>query len=283
MAVHLPLPAPEWVTGLWRRESIVYSDGTEDRSTCVLWGQTRSLYVDLRIPAGRPSVRGRRCFDEFSRDELLLLAEQMGFAGHIYLEGDLCTWIRAIDFQPNTGRADRGRLKLEGDVLHERGEASSVLAKEYHEIFHREAKGERCRAALQCLLPVNGGARGDAGATAILVLIDDHFLFARARAEELPHAQSLRELVLSAGNDRSLIHRYLDCEISTGVIDGSDPWQVQSSTIPFREGQRLLPRSSVVKGGDAASFELCSDSEVQHWRMVESSIPADDLVTLFNR
>src|SRR5919198_665992 len=117
MAVHLPPPAPEWLTGLWRRESIVYSDGTEDRSTGVLWGQTRSFYVDQRIPAGRPSARGRRCFDEFSHDELLLLADQMGFAGHIFLDGDLCTWIRSIDFQPNTGRADRGRLQLKGEVL----------------------------------------------------------------------------------------------------------------------------------------------------------------------
>jgi hypothetical protein len=120
MAAHSPPPAPEWLTGIWRRESIVYSDGTEDRSTCVLWGQTRSRYVDLRIPADRPPARGRRSFDDFSEGELLLLAEQMGFAGHVVLKGDVCTWIRYIDYQPNTGRPDSGRLELNGDALHER-------------------------------------------------------------------------------------------------------------------------------------------------------------------
>jgi hypothetical protein len=86
----------------------------------------------------------------------------------------------------------------------------------------------------------------------VLILIDNHFLFAQARSEELPQGQSLRELVLAAGKDRSLIHRYLDCEISVGKIEGNDPWLVISSTIPFREQQRLLPRSSVVQRGEPA-------------------------------
>ena len=206
MAAHSPPPAPEWLTGIWRRKSIVYSDGTEDRSTCVLWGQTRSRYVDLRIPADRPPARGRRSFDDFSEGELLLLAEQMGFAGHVVLKGDVCTWIRYIDFQPNTGRPDSGRLELNGDALHERGEASSVLGRDYHEIFHREHKAERC-CALQSFAPTQGGVNEEGTARAVLILIDNHFLFAQARSEELPQGQSLRELVLAAGKDRSLIHR----------------------------------------------------------------------------
>jgi hypothetical protein len=283
MAAHSPPPAPEWLTGIWRRESIVYSDGTEDRSTCVLWGQTRSRYVDLRIPADRPPARGRRSFDDFSEGELLLLAEQMGFAGHVVLKGDVCTWIRYIDYQPNTGRPDSGRLELNGDALHERGEASSVLGRDYHEIFHREHKAERCCAALQSFAPTQGGANEEGTARAVLILIDNHFLFAQARSEELPQGQSLRELVLAAGKDRSLIHRYLDCEISFGNIEGNDPWLVISSTIPFRERQRLLPRSSVVQRGETGSLVLCSDSSLQHWRIIDSSLPTDDLVTLFSR
>jgi hypothetical protein len=133
------------------------------------------------------------------------------------------------------------------------------------------------------LLPVNAGACGGGGAPAVLVLIDDHFLFARARAEELPPAQSLRELVMVAGDDRSLIYRYLDCEISTGSIEGSAPWQVKWSTIPFREGERLLPRPSVVKAGEAGTLALGSDSSLQEWTVIDSSIPADDLVDLFRR
>ena len=249
----------------------------------MLWGQTRSRYVDLRIPADRPPARGRRSFDDFSEGELLLLSEQMGFAGHVVLKGDVCTWIRYIDYQPNTGRPDSGRLELNGDALHERGEASSVLGRDYHEIFHREHKAERCCAALQSFAPTQGGANEEGTARAVLILIDNHFLFAQARSEELPQGQSLRELVLAAGKDRSLIHRYLDCEISVGKIEGNDPWLVISSTIPFRERQRLLPRSSVVQRGETGSLVLCSDSSLQHWRIIDSSLPTDDLVTLFSR
>jgi hypothetical protein len=283
MPAQSPPPSPAWLVGLWRREAIVFSDGTEDRTTRVLWGQTRSLYVDLRIPADRPPARGRSSFDEFSEVELLRLADQMGFAGHVVLEGDLCSWVRYIDFQPNTGRLDRGRLELDGETLHERGESSSVLAKDYHEIFHREQKAERRCAALQCFLLMEGSAHEEGAGSAVLVLIDDQFLFARSRPQELPHAQSLRNLILAAGDDRALIHAYLDCEISTGTIEGSNPWRIRSSTIPFREGQRLFPRSSAANNEEMSSLELHGDHRFRHWQIIDSSIPSDDLLTLFSR
>ena len=67
--VHLPAletrrphrpDVPEWLVGLWRRESIRFTDGTIDRTTRVFWGQTRSLCVDIRAPLARPEAMGRR-------------------------------------------------------------------------------------------------------------------------------------------------------------------------------------------------------------------------------
>ena len=51
--------APAWLVGLWQRHEMLLPDGTADRTTRVFWGQTRSLYVDLRVPADRPTGEGR--------------------------------------------------------------------------------------------------------------------------------------------------------------------------------------------------------------------------------
>ena len=68
--------APNWLVGLWRRESIELRDGTFDRMTGVFWGQTRNLFVDLRIPANRPASLGRRGFEDFTLEELGRIAER---------------------------------------------------------------------------------------------------------------------------------------------------------------------------------------------------------------
>lgn len=276
----LPPRAPDWLTGLWRRETLELSDGTEDRTTRVLWGQTRTLYVDLRIPADRPPARGRRTFDDFSLAELLRLADQKGFAGHILLEGDLCSWIRYIDYRPSTGRPDRGRLRLEGDTLYEEGDPTAVLGSAYREIFHRESRTDRRSIALRRRAGHPSGTPSAASADAILVLIDDHFLFARGRTIELPAAESLRDLILAAGEDRAAIHAYLDCEISFGATEGSAAWTIDASTSPFREDRRLFPRGSVALAEKPDMLTMNGDDGTAYWQIVGTMMPADELVRL---
>jgi hypothetical protein len=178
-------PAPAWLTGLWQRREILLPDGTVDRTTRVFWGQTPSLYVDLRVPADRPPGAGRQSFADFSPDELLQLAAQKGFAGHIALDGSLCRWTRYLDYRPNNGRPDEGHLRLDGDRLYEEGDPTSVLGSAYRETYERIARGDRRSAAL----------RAEGGREGVLVILDDHFLYARARQAPLPPAETLRELV----------------------------------------------------------------------------------------
>lgn len=270
----LPPRAPDWLAGLWRRDAIIFPDGTEDRTTRVFWGQTHSLYVDLRIPADRPQARGRRSFTDFTLDELFRLADQKGFAGHVVMDGDLCSWVRYIDYRPNTGRPDSGRLRLEGETLYEEGDPTSVLASAYREIYHRERQANRRSVALRRLSP-----DGDA----VLVLIDDRFLFARGRSTELPAAETLRDLVLAAGEDRAKIHAYLDCEISSGGTEGGDAWTIQSSTLPFREGRPLFPRSSVEAADEGGTLVVTGDDGAEQWQIVESTMAPSELVQLVVR
>lgn len=256
-----------------------FADGRSDRTTAVHWGQTGSLYVDLRIPAGRPLARGRQSLEMFEDDELLRLAAQKGFAGHILMEGNRCTWIRYVDYQPGTGRPDSGLLRLEGDTLYEEGDATSIVGSGYQEIYHRVGKTDRCSIALRALASSGPAGQRDA----VLVVLDNRFLYARNRSVPLPPAKSLADLVKAAAGDRHKIHAYLDCEISLGTIDGTGVWRVDASTFPFREGQPLLGRASVRVGEDSASLEISSDTSSGRWGIVESSLPTADLARLILR
>jgi hypothetical protein len=267
---------PDWLVGLWRRESLTLSTGAEDVTTHVFWGQTRSIYVDIRIPADRPSFAGRRSAGDCTPEELRALARQMGFAGRLALHGPKCTWLRDIDFQPDTGRPDTGLLRCEGDVLYETGEASSVIGHAYQEVYAREASGSQRLAALK-LKAATGGLAGAAGA--ILLVIDDRFLFARPRPSPLPAGRTLEQLVEARIDDRDFVRACLDCEVSIGWIGPGQPsWTIALSTLPFREGRRVFPQARA--GIVAGELRLNGGSGTSRWQIVECSGPPEALVDL---
>ena len=78
----------EKMIGCWERLYIRFSEGTEDKTTRVIWLQTLSGVADIRIAASRPNLRGRRGFGDCSKDELLKLAEQDCFCGVTLFDPD---------------------------------------------------------------------------------------------------------------------------------------------------------------------------------------------------
>ena len=275
--------APNWLVGLWRRESIEMRDGTLDRTTRVFWGQTRNLFVDIRIPSDRPARQGGRGFENFTLDELGQIAEQRAFAGHVVVEDDRCTWHRCIDYQPNTGRPDTGRLRLEGDILHEQGDAKTVMAMDYHEVYRREIRGEERRLALR-LDGCEGAPFGERPADdAILVVLDDRFMFARSRPYDLGRAETLRELVQRADGDRASIETCLDCEVSIGRLGkGDHAWRIEFSTLPWREGERLFPRGQAGFEPGSNLLRLDTPAGWAHWCIFDTSLPLDTVSELFS-
>ncbi|MHB9051657.1 MAG: hypothetical protein ACYC3R_07400, partial [Thiomonas delicata] len=97
---------PPHYQGLWRR-TLLTAPGLRDDTTLVLWMQTAQWHADLRIPADRPPCEGRRSVHDCSRDELLGLLRQEGFAGITQVQGDTCEWLRQLDYRPS-GRRDLG-------------------------------------------------------------------------------------------------------------------------------------------------------------------------------
>lgn len=274
-------PAPDWLTGLWRRESMERADGSLDRTTRVFWGQTGNLFVDIRVPADRPLPTGCRGFRDLGLEQLLQLADQQAFAGHVEFDDEgLCNWIRHIDYQPDAGRPDRGRLTREGDILHERGAADSVIGLAYHEVYRRENAGAGRRLALRLEAATGAPFGGAAAKEAILVVLDDRFLFARARPRRLPRAKSLRLLAEEAAGDRDLLESYLDCEISLGWLD--EPWRIGLSTLPWREGARLFAPGRATLDAAGGLLHLEAAAGTADWRIHDSSLPTKALCALFN-
>lgn len=264
--------APDWLVGLWRRQSIELQDGTIDRTTRVFWAQSLNLFVDIRIPIDRPAQPGCRAVADYTLGELSQLCEQRAFSGHVVVKDDACTWIRLIDYQPDTGRPDTGRLRLEGDMLHEVGGANTVTGMEYHEIYERDVSGKERRIALR-LESCAGRLFGERPpGDAILVILNDRFAFARSRSRPLGSAETLCGLVASANGDRATIEGYLDCEVSIGSLGDDDTWLIELSTLPWREGQRLFPRGHASAARDEGVLRMDTPVGSARWRVYDTNL-----------
>jgi hypothetical protein len=138
---------PDWLVGVWRRRLIAFPDGREDRTTTVLWLQTRSTFADIRLP--QESVA------------MPVPARQDGFAGHTTLDGDLCTWHRWISYHPPGPTPDAGRLRMEAGLLVEEGVHAA-----YREDWERLDDGAEGTAAFA----------GIDGPSRLLVRVGSHFI-----------------------------------------------------------------------------------------------------------
>lgn len=218
---------PAWVQGVWRRNTLRLESGVADHTTQVYWVQTPTLFADIRIPAGRPDGAGRTSLTDYSDDELLRLAGQEGFAGSLQVDGQVCRWRRPLDYQPARLTPDEGAMFREGETLSETG-----IHGNYFEDYTLFDDGGGRFLALEC--PEH---------RQLLVLAGDCFLFARGRALDLPGGVTLADLVADAGTAEK--HALLDCEFSLGRgLAGDDPWKIDLSTLPHREGQPLFPAST---------------------------------------
>jgi hypothetical protein len=238
--------------GAWQRDWIRRHGGAQDATVTVRYVQTPTVFGDIRIRRDRPAFPGAGSFADLSDDQLAALARQNGFAGYTTLDGANATWHREIDFQPSGGE-DIGRIELAGHgKMYEHAlddsyvESWSAIGSDGGAFFAvRVARANR----VEHLLAVAG----------------DHFVYARARANPLPTADSLSDAIAKNHATRDVVIAYLDCEISYGTTRG---WQVEHSTLPWREGKRLAfvdrialdaagrPTARAPTAGEAWSFPV---------------------------
>jgi hypothetical protein len=190
--------------------------------------QTPTFFGDVRIPLDRPKFPHAASFADLTDAELRALAQQEAFSGRTTLAGATATWHHEIDFQPPDGADDVGRLeRVAVGRMHEHG-----LDGSYIESWKSVSDG----AGRFLVIRTERAGR----LARILLVADDFFLYVRNRATDLPQASSLDALIAASHASRTQIVSYLDCEFSEGrVRKGSIPWEIQRSTLPWREGHRL--------------------------------------------
>jgi hypothetical protein len=255
----------ESLRGLWRRSLIFWPDGRRDAETDVAWLQGPSSYADLRQPAGRPDFQGVAGLRHMTETQVAWAARQEGFSGQLRRDGLFFHWQRQLDFQPDSGQPDSGRLELRDGILVEEGRYVP-----YVEHWHHGADARIPCAALR-LRDCSTGCEG------FLVRVGHTFMYARARAAALPSGISLSEGVEGAASLRTA-QDLLDCEISIGAI-GSAGWIIQRSTLPFKDGLRLHAPGIRDRGAKYLTADLTPEGALatREWDVLD--IEGDDWAT----
>ena len=223
---------PELMLGCWRRAWIEFANGTIDNTTTVIWLQTDSLMVDVRIPAHRHSLTTRTSLKECTIDDLRALAASdasSGFTecGPVTVNPDgvpsgTATWHtrgHGVNYQPVSAFPEPGLMTWndDGTVMFERA-PSGAYTEEW-----RLVPGSRDPLTVTS---VNSDTVYRAGGIAVLV---------RDRVVPIPRQARLRELLDEYADDRTMLESLLDCEFSVAQRNGGE-WTVSASTLPWKEG-----------------------------------------------
>jgi hypothetical protein len=235
MSVTLNDPVPTDFLGVWQLVSMEARGKPADTTARAYWMQTSALQADLRIPAGRPELSGKTTLAEYSADDMLWLARQQGIAGMTLAGGNLLHRRRQIDYQPTRGRDNTQRMHFQGEMLVEENMHGSVVHK-----WRRLAGVEGGVITLRLLEEAEADGR-IVPRKGYLLVVSDYFLFVRDRPEFTRQAASLEDLFEAQDLERDEMIPFLDCEFSFGRRSGgSQPWAIELSTLPYREGKTLF-------------------------------------------
>jgi hypothetical protein len=260
---------PDWLSGMWQREWIE-EHGSRSSTLDVRYLQTPSFFGDVRIPRDRPNFKHASSFADLSDQDLHALAQQRGFAGRTTLVGTTATWHHQIDFQPPNGEEDVGRL----DLLAARSMHEHALDDSYTESWKSGSNGDGRFLVVQ--------VERDGRLQRLLLIVGDYFVFVRNRVRDLPKAASLDSLITSTHASRTQVIDYLDCDFSFGrVRGGSIAWEIERSTLPWREGRRLefVDGLKVVAEGNRV---LPRAPGSERWTVPMNTLSDAELVEIFD-
>jgi len=244
--------------GLWHRSLLVRADATRDTATWVGWLQGPTAFVDLRLPAGRPSFRGVRGLSDLTRQHTAWLASQEGFAGRLNREGEVFVWHRVLDYQPASATADAGRLRQEREYVVEEGRDTPYIEHWHHE------PGTTAPVVAARLRDQQTGCDG------FVVRVGKTFMYARAGSSaSLPVGTHLADHVEAAPSLRAA-QELVDCEISFGRVTAEGGFVIERSSLPFREGAHLDPALDPVRHAFRSS-DVTDEGHVKRrsWGVIE--------------
>lgn len=212
---------PRDVQGHWVRDWIK-APGFEDHTTRVHWMQAGLDYADMRIPLDRPDLGTAHCLADLKASSLHALAQAEGFAGHVTLDGDTCTWHREVNWHGTPDAPDVGAISFDAQG---RMIEAGVLA-EYTELWEQHATGATTARRF-----------GDGTYSGLLVTAGDVGVLGIGRQAK-PTSKPILD-ALKTGHTPDDAHLLFDgiyalCQISAGAVTAT------LATNPFVEGTTIL-------------------------------------------
>lgn len=268
-------PLPAWLTASWQRLWVINGNQGPPKNTVNVRNiQTPSLFGDCRIPKDRPRFPQAQSLADLSDAELATLYPQEGFSGYTTVDGYIVTWHHEIGYQPPDGTVDIGRFELLGG----RNALEHGVQASYLEHWWRLEEPGGDFFGVKVMRQAEGRQR----VHEILSVAGDHFIYARNRAFDLPMADSMAELIRQQGYNRHQIIAVLDCEVSHGfVLGGRYPWEVQFSTLPFREQKPLPFARQIVVDPATGACRPRSAAPGLTWSFPVNTLDIEDLLVLF--
>lgn len=218
--------------GCWRRSWIEFADGERDDTTIVIWLQTASLMVDVRLPADRADLDCRRGLGDCTIADMRVLAASDASSGFTEcgpvttnsdgLRSATASWHtrgHGVNFQPVSAFPEPGLMTWSDDatVMFERA-PSGAYTEEW-----RLVPGSRDPLFVASL---DSGSMYRGGEIAVLV---------RDRVVPIPRPARLPELLDEYAGDRTTQEALLDCEFSVARLTDRG-WMIFASTLPWKEG-----------------------------------------------
>jgi hypothetical protein len=269
-------PVPSWLTAAWERLWIQRKPrGPLDWSVNVRNIQTPTLFGDCRVPKDRPRYPKAKSLDDLSDKELATLYSQQGFAGYTTVDGYVITWHHQIDYQPPDGTIDIGRFELQGG----RNVFEHGVQEFYTEHWWRLEEPGADFLGVKVMRNLPDGSHR---IHELLSVSGDHFIYARNRDFDLPMADSLAALIQKQKYKRKQIIAALDCEVSHGfVLGGLTPWEIQFSTLPFREGKALAFAAEIIVDPNTGQLSPRDPERGLVWSFPVNTLDVEDLLVLF--
>ncbi len=255
--------APAWLWGTFSRRSITFYSGVEDDQTRVLWLQTHGLAADFRFPPDRVLRAGRTSWSQFDDAELQRLLINEGGLSSTHWDGARMSWFAWTAFQTHAKWAEPGDLRRVGDCVIEFAPSGA-----YVEDWRAQPSSSGPWLGLRLLAEQNldtGEVIHQGGG---LIVCGDHAALVRGRPFPLPDA---RLMDAAAGHSRAELLTTLQAFEASYAVRSSpaEPWLVQLSTNPLREGEALL---------DEDGFEL--DGALVMQRTVDRGVPIERRFTV---
>lgn len=259
-AAPLRRSVPAAYVGLWQRLIVQRDAVAADVTSNAFWLQTRGLHADVRIPAGRPDFGVARSLTDLSREHLLWLAQQEGFAGITEVDGEVCSWLRHMDFRPPTRNRDIARMVfIEDDLIVETG-----LESRYLEVWERVPGSAGLSVALERV-----DVQGRAGEPLEYLLVAGEYMM-RARSRGTPPlgpAESLVELIEREHASDERLRALVDFEISF-ARQTPGGWRTQLSTLPYLEGRSIVS-GEVLPAPSDDGFVILPGNPSTRWKVLE--------------